>query len=270
MWVRALLILIFFPLFLFGQESINANSGRFKIYLEKYLETHAGEKTTASNFISFIDKLGDKKAGASDDVQFLKLVFYKVHKRFLKSYSDYAPFGELFTSGNYNCLTATALYTLVLDHFDYDYKVVETNYHVFILVNSENGHVLLETTDPQYGFVESENQIAEKIKQYRTNTIQETSSKRTYYHFQFDLYNEVDLNELTGLLYYNLAVDAFNKNQIDQSVSLLDRAIVHYKSERIEEFSRVILLMLIHSNLENVTKQAYVNKLQLLRKQIIL
>lgn len=270
MWVRAFLIIYFLPLFLSAQESINAKSDRFNIYLEKYLETNAGEKATANNFISFIDKLDDKKSSTSD-VDFLKLVFNKIHKKFLKSYKDYASFGELFTSGNYNCLTATALYTLVLDHFDYDYKVVETNYHIFILVNGERGRVLLETTDPQNGFVENESLIEERIKQYRANTIQEeASSKRTYYDFQFDLYKEVNLNELTGLLYYNLAVDAFNKNQIDQSVSLLDQAIVHYKSERIEEFSRVILLQLIHSNLENVIKQVYVNKLQSLRRQIIL
>ena len=269
MWVRALLVLFFFPPFLLAQESTNAKCSRFNIYLEQYLETGPYKSAIANDFTSFVEKLGDRRGGSGNDVEFLRLVFYKVHKKFLKSYTDYAPFGELFTSGDYNCLTAAALYTLVLDHFNYDYEVVETNYHVFILVNGEKGRVLLETTDPQYGFVESENLIEEKIKQYRTNTIQETSSQRTYHHFQFDLYNEVDLNELTGLLYYNLAVDAFNKNKIEQSVSLLDRAIVHYKSERIEEFSRVILLMLTHSDLENVTKEAYVNKLQLLRKQIL-
>ena len=263
-----IIVFYFLPILVFGQN-YETGPDRFKTYLQKYLETHSGVTTSSENLISFVEKL-DEKRTLKSDAEFLRLIFTKVHSKFLKHYSDYVPFDELLTSGEYNCLTGTTLYALVLDHFTFDYKVIETNYHIFLLVNTKQGRVLIEATDPQSGFVDDEKIIEERINQYRQNKFVEASSNKSYYHFTFDLYNEVDLNELTGLLYYNLAVSAFNQHQIEQSISLLEMATSYYSSERIEEFSRVILLTLVHSNLESTTKQTYVNKVKSIGRTTIL
>jgi len=268
MRIRIIIVLYFLPMVVFGQN-YETSPDRFKTYLQKYLEPNSGVTTTSENLLFFIEKLGEKRAPKSDS-EFLRLIFTKVHSKFLKHYGDYVPFDELLTSGKYNCLTGTMLYALVLDHFAFDYKVIETNYHIFLLVNTKHGRVLLEATDPQSGFVDDEKIIEEKINQYRQNKLVEASSNKSYYQFKFDLYNEVDLNELTGLLYYNLAVRAFNQHQIEQSISLLEMATSYYSSERIEEFSKVILLTLVHSNLESTTKQTYVNKVKSIGRSTIL
>jgi hypothetical protein len=122
--------------------------------------------------------------------------------------------------------------------------------------------VLFEATDPQYGFVRGKKMVDQRINEYKKNQSLIGSTAAAAYNFDFDLFNEVDLNELTGLLYYNQSIDAFNKHQIDQSVNLLDKVSLFYKSERIKEFSQLILLALLQSNLENSTKQDYINKVR--------
>ncbi len=267
MRVWTIIVFYFLPIVVWGQH-YETSPDRFKIYLQKYLETNSELTASSENLISFVGKLNEKRTLKSDS-EFLRLIFTKIHSKFLKQYHDYVPFDELLTSGKYNCLTGTTLYALVLDHFEFDYKVIETNYHIFLLVNTRQGRVLLEATDSQSGFVNNEKMIEGRISQYRQNKLVEASSNKSYYHFKFDLYNEVDLNELTGLLYYNLAVSAFNRHQIDQSISLLDLAATYYSSERIEEFSRVILLTLVHSNLENAAKQTYLNKVKSIGRSAI-
>jgi hypothetical protein len=270
MWVRVLVFLIFLPTAISAQGWEQGHANRYKIYLQKFLKTNDETDDSGAKLFAFVDQLEQRNGVSTPNREFLRTIFNRVHRKFLKTYEDYVPFGNLFSSGSYNCLTAAALYALILDHFGYDYHVMETNYHIFILVATEDGKVLLETTDPQYGFVTNADEIAEKIKRYQEHKIEVSSGKKSIYKFQFELFNEVALEEITGLLYYNLAIDAYNKKEIDQSVSFLDKASWYYKSERIEEFSRVILLTLLHSDLEATTKEAYLNKIKSLAGQAVL
>jgi hypothetical protein len=269
MWVRALVLLFFLPPFISAQGLEEVHADRYKIYLQKFLKTNDEHEASGAGLLAFFDQLEEKNAVSTPNLEFLRLIFNRVHRKFLKTYEDYVPFDKLFESGSYNCLTATALYALVLDHFGYDYEVIETNYHIFILAVTKEGKVLLETTDPQDGFVTNTNEIAEKIGYYKEDLGATPSQKNTAYKFQFELFDAVSLEEITGLLYYNLAVDAFNKNEIQRSVDLLDKAAAYYRSERIEEFSQVILLTLLHSDLELSKKEACVNKIKLLTRLVL-
>jgi hypothetical protein len=260
MRVWLIIALYFLPILLFGQQQ-DRGSSRFDIYLDQYLVTKFSQNLSKEELNAFMDKLEDKKDSKKNESDFLELIFSKVHSKFLKQYQDYSTFGELLDKGKYNCLTGTALYALVLDYFDFQYEVIETNYHIFLLVESSEP-VLFEATDPQYGFVRGKKMVDQRINEYKKNQSLIGSTAEAAYNFDFDLFNEVDLNELTGLLYYNQSIDAFNKHQIDQSVNLLDKASLFYKSERIKEFSQLILLALLQSNLENSTKQDYVNKVR--------
>lgn len=263
-------VFIFLPTLVFSQLATQPNADRLTSYLQKYLQTNSTANVSGTEFISFVEQIKSKRNTKKSDADFLKLLFTKIHSKFLKNYSEYKPFDELLTRGDYNCLTGTALYALTLDYFGYEYKVIETNYHIFILAKTSAGNVLLEATDPQYGFVDNEKLVGEKITEYRQNKVAEVSGNKTYYHFSFELYNEVDLDELRGLLYYNRAVSAFNEKNIDLSIELLREATTYYQSERIAEFSNVILQMLTNSKLETATRQAYLNKVKLLGKPAIL
>src|SRR5258708_30793984 len=49
----------------------------------------------------------------------LRKVFHRLHVTFLKHYQAYSAFDEIFSSGHYDCLTATALFSHVLDELKY-------------------------------------------------------------------------------------------------------------------------------------------------------
>ena len=118
---------------------------------------------------NLVDRLKTKRS--KSDIHLLRKVFVETHKKFLKNYSQYADMNEIFSSGNYDCLTATSMYSIVLDRLDFDYSIIETNYHIFIVVNTSRGEVLLETTDPLNGFVTDSKMIDQRIGNYKQNTV---------------------------------------------------------------------------------------------------
>jgi hypothetical protein len=156
----------------------------------------------------------------------------------------------------------------LLDHFRIDYQVIETNYHIFLLAKTSKGDVLFEATDPINGFISSAPEILHRIEQYRKNEIQPRVSSKIYYRYQFNLYNAVDLDELLGLTYYNLSIEAYNRQQYSLSISHLDRAAKLYHSSRIDELSRVILLTLAAKDLTQSEKENFVRKIQTLRQKL--
>jgi len=249
-----------------GQGLTDTSDSRFNHYLDQYLKTNGPENASTGAIIELADKLETKKKSVHDDFAFLKILFARTHSKFLKEYADCASFTELILSMRYNCLTATALYALLLDRFGYDYRIIETNYHIFLLVTTSKGGVLLETTDPLNGFVADKKSIEERIREYRSGDSPQVSGRPDHYPFSFDLFREVGLTEMTGLLYFNLAVEAFNRGKIDESIGFLQSASMYYTSERIEEFTRVILMAVSQSNLDDRAKSFYVNKVLLLRK----
>ncbi len=101
---------------------------------------------------NFILRLEEKRTPS--DINFLRKAFIETHRKFLKKYSQYSDISQVFTTGKYDCLTATSIYSVVLDRLNFDYNIIETNYHIFIVVNTSHGEVLLETTDLWNGFAE--------------------------------------------------------------------------------------------------------------------
>ena len=263
--MRGLTIFLVFslPNAIWGQSIANLQSNRFVHFAHQFLQTDGHSYVAGSDLDEFIEKLDTRKEAYKKEVDFLRYLFSKTHNRFLKEYDDYSTFSELIYEGHYNCLTGTALYALLLERFDFYYTIVETNYHIFLLVQTGEQQVLFEATDPIHGFVSSEREINNRIAQYQNNSSMD-DSRRGYHKFSFNLYNNVSLDQMAGLLYYNMSVDAYNQKEILESIRLLDKATTCYRSPRIEEFSSIILMTLMESDLEIDAKKAYVRKVQAL------
>lgn len=253
---------------LFSVAGVSANDNRTAQVLQAYLETDSSVKPRTEVFTSFLYQLEKKESSFKREKDFIRHLFLKTHQKFLKNYSTYASFGELLEKGKYNCLTGTALYALILDHFGIEYSVIETNYHIFILAKADGETILLETTDPLNGFVYKQNEIDERLTMYRSNTLQETGKARgVRYEFSFNLWEAVSLTELKGLLYFNHAVQAYNQQQFDASVSFLVMAGKFRPSERIQELASVIMLTIANSELALQEKEKLISQLREVRKQ---
>jgi hypothetical protein len=211
-------------------------------------------------------RLNKKRSHYKRDKDFLAHVFTVTHQRLLKVYVERASYQDLIAQGQYNCLTATSLYALLLSRLGYTYSVMETNYHIFLLVSTTAGDVLLETTDPLNGFIDNPSEIQDRIACYRENRSTVTSTDGQY-RFSFSLYRAVTLNELEGLLCYNESIKAYNAQQFDAAIVWLGRAYSQYYSERVDEFSRVVWLGVTETNSLTLTQKAsYIRQLQTIRK----
>jgi hypothetical protein len=262
------LLLLIFPLILAISglsQPIKPSTGR---QLEVFMATNGKEMESASTVLTrHLAQLTDKRSRISSEVDFIRYTFTSTHKKFLKHFSPQATFAELFEDGTYSCLTGTILYSLLLSDLNIRHQVIETNYHIFILVATREGELLLEATDRQNGVVTGFNEISERIERYKTTPVvtTHTGGDLSYYQFSFDLYNPVATEELTGLLYYNLAIDAYNKHDLQQAVFYLGEAIARYTSPRIEEMARLLLLTVHESKLSASEKSAFKKTLQTIR-----
>jgi hypothetical protein len=246
--------------------SCRANGNRTQHYLGLFLKSDHSELIPTGGLCSFITKLEDKKPSFKSDQDFLRYIFSKTHKTFLRHYTNYCNFSALLNKGVYNCLTGTALYALILDHFDVPYKIIETNYHIFLTIEASSG-TIYEATDPVNGFVVSPNEVESRISKYKGLQPSSGTGDKTCYRYNFNFYNTVDMQQLTGLMYYNLSVDAYNNKRFQESITFLEKAAQLYKTQRTEEFSRIILLTLAEGTLTKMEKEVCLKELQSLRKK---
>ena len=235
------------PILAFGQADIAiSNRQQTEKLLAAYLDTDGAEiQPTTVRITKFLDKFSaHPETYNQQQQQFVRQIFVKLHSRYLRTFRQQATFSQLFSNGNYNCLTATALLGATLRHFGYSFKIFETTHHIFILVDTDHGKTLVETTDPIHGFITTEKMIDEKIEGYKQATQNDTDSRVVQYQFQNTLFNEVTLENITGLLHFNLAVNAYNAKKFERATFHLEQANQFYQSSRMVEFSEVILLTL--------------------------
>lgn len=201
-----------------------------------------------------VDALVDRIATQpkKSDRQILRTAFNVTHRQVLKQYNQYASFGELFSSGSYDCLTATALYSILLSRLGFEHQIIETNFHIFLLVDSKEGQVLLESTDPIGGFEYQPERIKQRITTYLKDQNQLPAPGEPI--VTYDIFEEVSQEELIGLLYYNQCVKAFNNQQWGNARVLLSKAKEFYRSPRITEMESVLIGTIAVLELEKSTQ----------------
>lgn len=237
-------------------------ASKIRYYFAAYGRTSDNNHSVSYDAVEkSIARFKAKSASFKDEKAFLGHVFSRTHNKFLKQYKEYATFNELFSNGTYNCLTGTALYALVLEELGFRYTIIETNYHIFLLAETSEGKILFEATDPLKGFVADDREIVKRIEGYKQNTVVQARNDKTYYQFDVKLYNAIDLDELRGLLHYNLAVEALNNGALESSITHLGKAIEKYRSPRIEELSKILLLSVRESKLDAAEKESCIRRI---------
>ena len=207
----------------------------------------------------FIRNMKNKRG--SSETAWLKKVYRETHQLFLKNYKQYASFEDIFSTGNYDCLTGTSLYALIFESLGVTYKIFETNYHVFILLQTSKGDVLIESTDPHNGFITNQQIVKLKLQEYQHLKADELAdSGKSSYNVKHKIFRETNLHELVGLLNFNAAVFYFNEGNLIEASQSLAIANNYYRSERIEEFAGILIASILSSNLEEEQKKACLRK----------
>jgi len=204
----------------------------------------------------FLSGLHVKRAKFKSDELFLRYAFRESHKNFFHNYKAYSQFPEIFDSGYYDCLSATSFFSIVLEEFEFDYKIIETNYHIFLVVDANEKQILLETTDKTYGFVSNDRILKARLNEYRENNLITTgNSELHHYKFDLDIYQQVMPHQLPGLLYFNQAVIAFNNKDYAECALKIKKARSIYTNPRILELIIILVAEVAESDLEEVEKR---------------
>lgn len=198
-----------------------------------------------NEIIQSLEKEGiaDKKLKKST-----RLIFDQVHSN-LRLYDEYAVFDQIFESGTYNCLTASALYAFILEHFKIPYVFVEMPTHVFVLVDPGGENIGMETTNPTEGvFKLDKAKIVDELRRKKmvaVSDLQNKTADEVYDTYFKDSQISIGFYQLAGLAYYNLAVYQFEKKEYQSAVALSEKSLFFYPDSERGEIRKLALTQIL-------------------------
>jgi hypothetical protein len=244
-------------------------------YLALFMATD--KATTASAFkdaqkrVSEIFAVLDKEeVDKKSEAKKIKLIYKIVHESFFKKYEYKNNFSEIFKNGNYNCLSATALYSIVLDRYHIPYTIKKAPSHVFLLTYPSTYKILIETTDPVKGYFEYNDQMIANYVNHlkKSKMISEEEFKNKSQNELFEEYflkdENVSIKQLVGLQYNNLALYKYEDEKYLEAFQLMQKAYLFYPSEGTRFLLKNILLALLskasYDNDDDIGHFAYLTR----------
>lgn len=205
-------------------------------------------------FQDALHELKTKKLEKKTPEKKIKTIYGTVHDMFLKKYELENNFSDIFSIGSYNCVSATALYSLIFHELRIPYKIKETPTHVYIISYPNTSSILVETTDPTAGYYMLNERFKENFvnnlksnklisdAEYRTASINEIFDQ--YYFSESD----ISLIQLLGIQYSNDAIYKMDKLEWEKAFFQLEKGYLLYPSEKI----KFLLLSASANILENI------------------
>ncbi len=247
-----------------SSASVSSLNNSTQIHLADFLRTDPEHLLVRGSdiqqeFEGFIQNLRHKQPKYKSEKAFLEYVYYKVHHKYLKHYRTPVAMKELFESKQYDCLTGTAVYAMIFEALGLETQIKETTHHIYLMIHVNGNPILVESTSPLYGFVTNPGKIQALIASYSNDNTGSTNTN--FYKFQKVINETVSLNQLAGLHFYNMALDAYNQQDLTSAILQMEQAINRYPGERMSEVMRRMLLTLdAELNIDGAFKRHYLNK----------
>ena len=219
------------PLLMDGYESSNVSLNEASLKIE--------------NAVGFINENFMK---SKTDAKRIKLIYDYVHNEFLEVYKLENCFSSIFKDGQYNCVSASALYAEIFSRLNIPFVIKELPTHVFLVAYPETSSIFIETTSPSSGYYQYNEGFVQKYVDQLVSTKQisqkesDTSSVDNIFKRHFFENSEIDLLKLAALQYYNFGVYLSDKKNYSESLEWFKKAYVLYPSERISFILRNTLL----------------------------
>jgi tetratricopeptide (TPR) repeat protein len=192
---------------------------------------HKAHRDQVEQRLAAFVKAQGKLNGSTITVKQLKQLFKDVQDAFLVRYSINALFPDLFINGDFNCLTASALFALLLDELKVPYRIHLTPDHVYVSALVQGSPVSIETTDPVRGvFVftdRARRQYVEHllkgkhISRHQIDSLGVDGALATVVRAD----SIISLRQLCGSHYYNSGVTLRDKGELDMALSQLAKAL---------------------------------------------
>lgn len=239
--------------FLEFKES-NDNTGVFDLLHCSYDKTGKPDKSIALQRINnSVAYLKTETAGKTE-IKKIKIIYDYIHKQFLKVYKLKNSFIDIFETGEYNCVSATALYAIVFDKLSIPYQIRETPEHVYLIAYPDAGKILVETTSPSKGYYQFNTSF---VSNFVTNLYQsKIISKEEYESTPVnDLFNKhyftsesISLLELAGLQFSNFAIYDLEDTDLKNANEEIKKAYFLCRSEKHKFILKSTLQGLLEKN----------------------
>ncbi|MDH5597727.1 MAG: hypothetical protein OEY34_01305 [Cyclobacteriaceae bacterium] len=215
-----------------------------------------GSKSLENKITSHINalksELSKKKFEAKSEEKKLKLLFDLTHKTFFLKYKEVSNFNEIFNTKEYNCVSATALYSLILNEYNIPYSIKETPTHVFLIAYPSSKDIILESTAPTNGYFNPSSSEIQKavnslieLKYYTQEEVESKGIRQVYNEFFYNE-DEIDLKKLAGLQYHNEAIKYYSEDNYEQALNSIYKSRLLYPSEKSEFLSYAFLSKILN------------------------
>jgi len=205
---------------------------------QKDFETH-------KKWNRLINKL--ERRSAYDQEYFLEYLFYTSHQKMLKNYNKGTTINELLSGGDYDCVSGSIMYSVLLNYFNISHRIIETDYHVFIIAELEEKEYIYESTDAQAGFISDPQKVAQfKAEFLPMGQVNTLMSNEKVGELQYGnpnsrtIYKQISLRQLVALQYFNQGLIAINNQDLKLASQRLQQALNLYDSERINTVFNII------------------------------
>lgn len=242
--------------------------------LSQFLSISGSEEDSAlihkfDRLIKKLEKIQDRR---NSDYAFLKSIFYKTHTSLLNEYDRLATMDQTLQKGKFGCLTGTALYAIILEHFGYEYQIIELPNHVFIHLTLDEKSYVFESTLPSEGFMKTSVEMEQLLKQpwLSSRRISELTTVGNWFEDFKDLpnqYTTINLQQLAGLQYFNESAKHYLNKDYAVAMDMVLKAYELYPSERNEKLMQLIINKilkydLIKEELKNQYLERYVSSIK--------
>lgn len=228
-----------------------------EVIIDLFLSTDAKPEGIRGNANERIEQLTERLRGSMGDKKKpekqVKGVYDQVHSTFLKKYELINRFPEIFQTGYYNCVTATALYAIIFDKLNIPYSIQEKPTHVFLIAYPNQNNILVETTAPQFGYLTFDNRYKEnfintlKNQKLIGSTEVEAMGTEELFNKYFFQNENINLNQLVGIHYLNDALYYNDRTDVPMAVKQIEKAYLFHPTPRIS----FVMMGLVVQSLQN-------------------
>jgi len=217
-------------------------NGKQDALLDLLIATESNPESVIGNARERIDQIGKRLSPEVSTKRkpekYVKTIYEQVHANFLQKYEMVNRFPEVFKNGNYNCVTATALYALIFDQLSIPYSIQERPTHVFLVAYPKQNNILVETTTPVFGYLTYDTRYKQNFidnlraqKVIGAAEVQSLGLEELFNKYYFQSEN-ISLPQLVGIHYMNDALFYEDVKDLENALLQIEKAYLFYPTPK--------------------------------------
>lgn len=185
----------------------------------------------AEEFFKKIEPKVNKKKSINKKISY---IFNSIHDEFFVKYEIVASIDQIFSTGTYNCLSASAFYAKAFDYFNIPYDIKSQPAHIYLIADPNGIKRKIESTDPIRGYYSVDKRIKKAIvnqlldNKLITQDEVELKGHEAIYEEIFLSDKTITMNQLIGLQYYNDGIKAFEAEEYETAFNQLKKSFIIY------------------------------------------